>query len=103
MVLQIKKNNQAWCAYYWCSIDCDSLTITLDDKCLFKCCFHCNDTDRLQVSQSSGEILHNIMNASKQQGDDLHTGLHAELEVDPNYKAKYHKSCFIKYLTKAQG
>ena len=32
------------------------------DDSLFKCCFHCNDTDRLHVSQSSGEILHNIKN-----------------------------------------
>jgi len=42
------------------------------------------------------------MNASKQQGHDLHAELHAELEVDPNYQARYHKSCVTKYLTKAK-
>ena len=37
-----------------------------------------------------------------QQGHNLHTELHAELERDPNYQARYHKSCVTKYLMKAK-
>ena len=44
-----------------------SLTVTMDDKCIFKLVYHCNDTDKLQVSQSGGDRVRNIMDASKQQ------------------------------------
>jgi hypothetical protein len=74
----------------------------MDDKCIFKLVYHCNDTDKLQVSQSGGDRVCNIMDASKQQGHDLHTELQAELESDPNYQVKYHKNCVSKYLTKAK-
>lgn len=61
------------------------LIIIMDDEYTLKFCYHCNDTDRLQLCQSGSEIFHNSINTTKQQDHDLHIKLHAELEVDPNY------------------
>ncbi len=74
----------------------------MNDKCLFKLVYHSNDTDKLQVSQSGGDTVCNIMDASKQQGHNLHTELQAKLESDPNYQFRYHKNCVSKYLMKAK-
>ena len=74
----------------------------MDDKCLFEFVYHCNDTGKLQVSQSGGDRVHNIIDASKQLGHNLHTELQAELESDPHFQVKYHKNCVSRYLTKAK-
>lgn len=74
----------------------------MDEKCIFHLVFHCNDRDKLQVSQRDGERVLNILAASRQQGDGLHTELQTALDSDPDYLAKYHKSCVSKYLMKAR-
>lgn len=72
------------------------------DYCLFKLCYNCSDNERLQTTQSEGGRVHNIIEASKTLGDDLHVELQTKLNGDPTYQAKYHKSCVTKYLTKAK-
>ena len=54
------------------------------------------------MSQNDGGRLHNIMEASKIHGHNLHLELQTELNCDSMYQAKYHKSCVSKYLTKAK-
>ena len=72
----------------------------MDDKCLFKFCYSSSDNERLQVSQSC-DRLHTIMKASEIHGDNLHSDFQTNLESDPTYQGKYHKSCVTNYLTKA--
>ena len=47
-------------------------------------------------------VLHNIMEASKIHGHNLHLEFQTKLNCDSMYQAKYHKSCVSKYLTKAK-
>ena len=51
----------------------------MNDTCLFKLIYHCNDTDNFQVSHSDGDRVHTIIDASKQQNQDLHLKLQTEL------------------------
>ena len=74
----------------------------MDDKCLFKVCYKCSDSETLQVSQNDGSRLHNTMEASKIHGHNLHLKLQTKFNCDSMYQAKYHKSCVSKYLTKAK-
>ena len=75
----------------------------MDDKCLFKFAYNCNDSDhRLQVSQRDGDRLRNIIDASKLQGHEVHNELLSKLEFDPAYQAKYHKTCVTKYVVTAK-
>ena len=54
------------------------------------------------MSQNDGGRLHNIMEASKIHGHNLHLELQTKLNCDSMYQAKYHKFCVSKYLTKAK-
>ena len=74
----------------------------MDDKCLFKFCYHCSNNERLQVSQRGGDRPQSIIEASKIHGDKLHAKLQNKIIENPIFQCQYHKSCVAKYLTKAK-
>lgn len=71
------------------------------DTCIFKFCYHCSDTDRLQEGRRDGERFRSIEEASKIHDDNLHAELQTKLITDPMFQPKYHKLCVTKYITKA--
>lgn len=74
----------------------------MDDECFLRCYYNCSDKDALSVSQSGGERVQNVIEASKIHGDNIHAELETKLGKDPNHAIKYHKACITKYLTKAR-
>ena len=74
----------------------------MSDKCFLKFCYNCSDKDALSVSQSGGDRLQNVIEASEVHGDNVHVELKTKLRSDSDYQIKYHKACMTKYLTKAK-
>ena len=73
----------------------------MEGECLFKFCYNCSDTERLQCSKGD-DRLDSIMKASKTHNDHLDAVLQRKMENNPAYKGTYHKACVSKYLTKAK-
>ena len=70
----------------------------MNDICLFKAFYSCSDNEKLQTSKSDGDREANIIEPSKNIGDNLSTKLQENQPVE----VKYHKSCVSKYLIKGK-
>ena len=75
----------------------------MDNKCIFKFAYNCNDNDhKLQVSQSDGDRLRSIIDASRLQDHGLYNELLVKLQFDPAHQVRYHKTCVTKYVVTAK-